>query len=221
MIGEASSEYLYHYTITAEKIKETIGDIPIIIILRNPEERAYSAYNNLVRDGRETEPFYNALLLEEKRIEENWDMMWHYKSVGLYYCQVKKYLEIFSRVQILFFEEFIKYTERELRGIFEFLGVDENVRVDTRVIYSPGGKPKNKLVECVANRDNRFFNFLRVAALKAIHRRLIEGIAAHVFVKKDMSNDARKLLVNFFATDIIKLESLLTKDLSDWKCKGT
>jgi len=107
MVGEASSEYLTDADFTAEKIRDVVGDVPIIIILRNPVQRAYSAYNNLRRDGRETETFGRALELEESRRSEGWDVMWAYKHVGLYCEQVRKYLDNFSRVKILIFEEFI------------------------------------------------------------------------------------------------------------------
>ena len=66
-IGDASSEYLYNYESVIPETLKKLGDIPIILMLRNPVDRSYSAYNNLVRDGRETLPFEQALEKEEER----------------------------------------------------------------------------------------------------------------------------------------------------------
>ncbi len=58
---EASSDYFYHFNETIKRIKNEIGDIPIIIALRNPKERSFSSYMNLVRDSREDLTFEQAL----------------------------------------------------------------------------------------------------------------------------------------------------------------
>ena len=60
-VGEASPDTMYFYKDTIPKIKETLGDIPIIIMLREPVERAFSAYMYLRRDSREKLSFREAL----------------------------------------------------------------------------------------------------------------------------------------------------------------
>ena len=52
-VGEASNDNLYHYERAIPYIKRFFGDIKIIIILRNPVDRAFSAYTYLLRDNRE------------------------------------------------------------------------------------------------------------------------------------------------------------------------
>ena len=49
-VGEASPDSLFFHKRTARLIKDTLGDIPIIIVLRNPAKRAFSAYMYLKRD---------------------------------------------------------------------------------------------------------------------------------------------------------------------------
>ena len=60
-MGEASPDTMYFYKDTVPKIKETLGDIPIIIMLRNPVERAFSVYMYLRRDSREKLSFLEKL----------------------------------------------------------------------------------------------------------------------------------------------------------------
>ena len=59
--GEASTSYFTHWQQVPERIKRTIPDARIIILLRDPVERAYSSYLMLVRQGYETLPFSEAV----------------------------------------------------------------------------------------------------------------------------------------------------------------
>ena len=74
-VGEASPDTLYFYDKTASLIKETLGDIPIIIMLRNPVKRAFSAFMYLKRDSREKLSFRDGLLAENRRLKDNWDFI--------------------------------------------------------------------------------------------------------------------------------------------------
>ncbi len=216
-VGDASSEYLYHHDVAAENIMEKLGDIAVIIILRNPIERAYSAYNNLVRDFREDQTFEKALDLEDERIQNNWDMMWHYKKVGLYYEQVKKYKEVFSKVKILIFEEFVQDANSKMKELFDFLGIKSDVKIDVSTRYSHSGKTKNALIHILSSRKNPFINNLRMYTLKCIPRKYLEWIGEKALVKETIMPDTRKMLCNYFQDDIKKLERLINIDLSHWK----
>lgn len=216
-IGDASSEYLYHYEVTADEILKILGDIPVLIILRNPIERAYSAYSNHVRDGREKEAFEKALRLENDRINSNWDMMWAYKGVGLYYKQVKRYLDVFSNVHIIIFEEFIEKTDEMLKEVFRFLGLEENISVDTSTNYSHSGNPKNKIVGWFTSRNNKYVYPVRKAIINTVPRSLLERVAKKMYNKSEIKEETRMYLRGFYREDIRQLEKLISKDLSHWK----
>lgn len=216
-VGDASSEYLYHFETSADKIKDTLGDIPIIIILRNPAERAYSAYNNLVRDGRETESFEGALKLEQKRKLENWDMMWAYKSVGMYTNQVKKYLETFSKIKVLIFEEFVKDPHEGLKEICRFLDVDDSFQFDVDTKYSHSGEAKNKFIAWTTSRNNPVFYPIRKTIFKIIPRKYLEKIAIRLYGKSELKPEYVKQLFLEYSEDIRELEKLLKTDLAIWK----
>ena len=68
-IGEASTEYLY-VPKTPERIKQLIPDVRLIMVLRDPAERAFSAFCYQVRDGCEKLTFEQALAAEETRMDE-------------------------------------------------------------------------------------------------------------------------------------------------------
>ncbi len=133
-IGEASASYLYD-TEAPKKIKALLNEVKIIIILRNPINRAYSQWGQIFYQlGYERLSFEEALRDEDTRIslgkfgEDSpfYYGFYHYFHAGLYYEQVKRYFDTFNRgwVQIHIFEEFIKDPGKTCKEIFSFLGVD-------------------------------------------------------------------------------------------------
>jgi hypothetical protein len=60
--GEASTSYFTHWQQVPERIKSNVSDARIIILLRDPVERAHSAWMMNLRHGRETLPFEDAVL---------------------------------------------------------------------------------------------------------------------------------------------------------------
>ena len=99
-IGEASTPYLYHHKHSIPKIKKLLGDIKIIIFLRNPVDRAYSAYKHFVKETGDTDSFEQFLGKEEERVRENWDILTFPKGLCFYYNQVKAFQDNFSRIRI-------------------------------------------------------------------------------------------------------------------------
>lgn len=215
-VGDASSEYLYHSEDSAARMYEVLGDVPIILILRNPVERAFSAYNNLIRDGRETKPFIEALKAEEQRIADNYDMMWHYKAVGMYAQHVTRYMETFSRIKVLIFEEFSQDPDSRVKEVFDFLGVRSEVEIDTSTRYSHSGKPKNALVSLLTSRNNVVSNTVRKAIMALVPRSILEKVGEKSLEKSDVPDEARTYLKNYYQKEITELSRILNKDLSIW-----
>ena len=98
-IGEASPIYL-HNDQAPGRIKHYISDVRLIAVLRDPVERAYSAYLHQVRDGREWLSFPEALRAEEERVADEWAPGWRYKLVGFYHRHLTRYYELFGEERI-------------------------------------------------------------------------------------------------------------------------
>src|SRR5690606_32883708 len=115
-----------------------------------PVKRAFSAYQHLVRDGRESLSFEEALKAEPDRIRDNWELIYHYRSVSKYYVPVKNFTENFSRVKVILSDQLEKNTEATLRDVFEFLEVDPTYKIDdTKTKYNVSGKPKSRWLHSV------------------------------------------------------------------------
>ena len=65
---EASGYYMFH-PCAAERMARHLPDVRILAMLRDPVERAYSAYKHELARGFETEPFERALELEDERLD--------------------------------------------------------------------------------------------------------------------------------------------------------
>lgn len=216
MIGEASPNYLYYHQKTAPFIKSILGDVPIIIILRNPVYRAYSAYSYLRRDSREKLTFREALQEEEFRLKQNWDFMWGYKSASMYSSSVETYHRMFTNVKVIFFEDFVSDPLNETSRICEFLGLDQLISLRATK-HNGSGEPSNIFARFILNRDNRISLLLREWLKSYVPRTILEKVGNASLSKVKISEDDFQYLINYFEDDIKKLEKYLNKDLSSWK----
>ena len=60
-IGEASTDTMFYHSFTINEIHKFVGDPKILIFLRNPVDRAFSAYTHLLRENREPHSFEEGL----------------------------------------------------------------------------------------------------------------------------------------------------------------
>jgi len=221
-IGEASVDNLYYHENAIKQIKKYLGNPKIIIILRNPISRAFSAYTHLVRDGRENLSFEEGLLAESKRMRENWEFMWFYKDVGLYYAQVKDYLENFSDVKIYLTDDLEERPLEMIKDIFRFLEVDDGFVPDISVKYNVSGVPKRRIYAKISKNLNTVGSFLEKRANYLFPKKGIkiigffEKIRAKEVQKPKMKRETREMLLEFYREDILKTQNIIGRDLSNW-----
>jgi len=117
-IGEITPSYLHRGNV-AERIFDTLGDIKLILCLRNPTERLYSRYWNAKGKFKE-----NKDLSFEEKIQTKEEFI----TEGFYYNHLEKYLRLFSKenILILFYEDLSNDPTNFLKSIYTFLEVDES-----------------------------------------------------------------------------------------------
>jgi hypothetical protein len=118
-----------------ERIKKDIPKIKLIILLRNPIDRAYSNYHLGVRLGSESLSFEDSIKKEIELLEKNNDFEndkiekflrpRSYIAKGLYYQQIKNWFDVFSKDQILILntENLSVNPHQTLKQIFNFLNL--------------------------------------------------------------------------------------------------
>lgn len=143
-LGEASALYLYSPEAPL-RLCEYVPEVKLIVILRHPVDRAYSAFLHLLRDKREPlSDFACALRAEGERVRRNWEHIWHYRGMGFYAAQLERYYRHFSREQIRVYPYDALQMEplAVIADIFHFLGVDETFQPDISVRYNEPGIPQ-------------------------------------------------------------------------------
>jgi len=112
-VGEASPSYVFH-PLAPQRVQEVVPEARLIVLVRNPVDRALSQYNHEVALGREPLPFEEALDAEEERLRGEQERMaadpryfsrewWShtYKARGRYAEQLERWLAVFPRGQLL------------------------------------------------------------------------------------------------------------------------
>src|SRR5262249_8178266 len=134
---------------TAERIARELPDVKLLALLRNPIQRAMSAYHHLVREGRVTRSFSRALAEEERYIANGYEPTWHFVRGGLYHEQLRRYFDVFDRRQLRvhIYDDFQARPTVVLRDVFEFLGIDPTVSIDTtRRVNETVSLPRNRVL---------------------------------------------------------------------------
>lgn len=135
--GEATPYYIFH-PLVPKRIFESAPTIKLIVLLRNPIDRAYSHYHHEVNIGAEKLSFEEALKAESNRLEGELDKIksdetyysfnhqnFSYLSRGIYHEQLLRWFNIFPKKNILILqsENFYSNTSNVVNEVFEFLSL--------------------------------------------------------------------------------------------------
>ncbi|MGB3514019.1 MAG: tetratricopeptide repeat protein, partial [Microcoleaceae cyanobacterium] len=135
--GEATPNYLEYYQ-SAKRIYNVFPDVKLLVIFRNPVDRAVSQYYHWVRIKREERSFEEAInselemLIKSPSLPQGDRNYWqkqpgNYIGRGVYIEFIKKWMEIFPREQFLILkgEDFYQKPTTSMKQIFDFLGLPE------------------------------------------------------------------------------------------------
>ena len=206
--GDISPDYLYFHQNAVPKIlNEMNAEVPIIIVLRNPIDRAYSHYLQHVRDRWENLSFENALNTEEERRAANWAWGWNYVDIGLYAEQVKAYTDSFERVLLLLFEEDI-VKGHATEKVLDFLNLDSLPKVPDNVHVNISGNPQNRWLHRVMTDKIiviKVKNVIKATPFYAASRRIYRKMLEANLKKEEMAPKTRQMLKEKFQDDVALL----------------
>ncbi len=133
-IGEKSTSYL-EFSFVAQRINAYYPDAKIIVILRNPVERAYSNYKFSCENGLESLSFVDALRAEKKRLSDCRFQIsvnpYAYVQRGHYIQYLLGYDKVFSesQIKIIIHEEFVS-NNAAILDLYSWLELDCNIMLD-------------------------------------------------------------------------------------------
>ena len=138
IVGEQTATYLFH-PLVPKRIHATMPNVKLIVILRNPVDRAYSNYQHQVKEGIEKRTFEDAIKSELKRIEIskkepeykinnddfNNHVIFSYLRHGIYVDFIKAWMEFFTKDQFLILPtyELDNNHVKFLKQVFNYLNV--------------------------------------------------------------------------------------------------
>lgn len=214
--GEASPSYLYS-SLAAREIHAYCPEARIIIILRQPAQRAYSHYLMDLKLGFTSESFSEALENDKRHTPKGWGANSLYRELGSYYAQVKRYLDIFpqEQVHIVLQEELIQKPSETLRQIFRFLGVNEHIQIHETGLRNESMVPSGWLASILLRSGS-----LRIKVRNLLKDSYLKKLLLRCMYKKPSRNaedeTTIRMLTGEYRTDIEKLSVLIKRDLSQW-----
>ncbi len=135
--GESSPYYMFH-PLAPERIARDLPEVRCIALIRDPVDRAYSAYAHERARGFETESFDQALALEPERLAGEAERMraepsyqsrhWRhnaYLARGQYIDQLERFAQLVGRDRLLVVDsdEFFTDPEPVMDEVWAFLGL--------------------------------------------------------------------------------------------------
>jgi hypothetical protein len=220
-VGDVSPVYLY-WPGTAARMKRHVPAMKVCVILRNPVDRAFSAFLHARREGQEPlESFREAITAESKRIDENWGLMWRYADMGFYSRGLREFFDVFTstNILVLLYEDLAADAADVCGRIAGFIGVHPGFSFDTRVSFNVSGIPRSR-------RWHRFIT--ESAAVKVLGRtarpivgeRRLRNVQASLLTRNLdrplLHPSDRRHLQMLFEDEIKELQDLTGRDLSSW-----
>jgi len=178
-IGESTPYYMFHPH-SLRRISNDIPDVKIIILLRNPVDRAYSHYGLEIRMKKEHLSFEDAIYEEPDRLKGELDKMinndkyysfshqqFSYLLRGIYISQMKNVFRYFKKNKILVIcsEDFFKDPHKTLKQVSKFLKISDDYQFPFKVYNKGNNSPMNentreRLSKYFKNYNKELYSFL-------------------------------------------------------------
>ncbi|HMT30084.1 MAG TPA: sulfotransferase domain-containing protein [Bacteroidia bacterium] len=205
-------------------------DVTIVLILRNPVERAYSAYNmeHTYNTDWMNKDFEGMLdIISKKQFED--PMYKLFIQMGLYNEYVEMVYRYFpkEKVKIYLFEEMKKDPLKICKELFEILGVDPHFIPDVSVIHNKSARAKNVLIARIIEKLRNNHNFIKKFAKNILPHETFTKIGYQLIEMNKSSKKkieplnpvVRAKFEDFFRPYNQKLADLTGMDLSIWEKK--
>ena len=215
IIGEASVRYLWSKT-AAENIHAKIPDAKIVMVLRDPVSRAFSAYLEVFMAGKLQYSFREyveaCLRYENRKISFWWPML----EEGLYYESVKRYLGRFpeENVRIFLYDDYRAEPASVMAEIFRFLRVDSRFTPDMSQRHNEPRMSRFNSIGRLLKKRGALSRAAKLVPSKL--KRPLRKLAVRRHDTVVMTPSDREFLLSYYRDDIEKLQQLLNRDLSAW-----
>jgi len=170
LLGDVTPIYMYWYD-APRRIWQYNPNMKIILLLRNPVDRAYSHWNMERARERESLSFWDAIRQENERCREALPAqhrVYSYVSRGFYPDQIRRLWTYFDRDQTLIMKSDVlrKAPQRTLDTVCDFLGIDRLTNVQPADVHS------TPYLEPIGDRERQYLQRIYEYSIKDLERLL-------------------------------------------------
>ncbi|MBU2669257.1 sulfotransferase domain-containing protein [Actinoplanes bogorensis] len=220
--GEATPFYL-HDLGAHERIKSLVPSARLVVLLRDPVDRAHSNWTHLWNAGLEPEAdFLTACRAEPARVAAGWAAFWHYTGLGKYGEQVRHLFEHFPREQVLLlrYKELKDQPAATLDRVCAFLGVRTGVltavpreNVNRHVVED---NDLNRVLRLLLRTGGTFGHRFPVPLRLAARGPLLTLLHRKHGTRPVTTPEERAALLPLFVDDIALLSQVTGESYEDW-----
>jgi hypothetical protein len=219
--GESTPFYLYSRD-AQRRIRSAIPGARLIIVLRDPVERAHSNWAHLWSAGLDPcGDFLQACEREDARAAAGWADFWRYTGLGKYGEQLDHLYSLFPRDQVLIFRyrSLIADPVSTLDEVCTFLGVATGKLAELpreNVTAHPHLSVRHRAVAAARRASSAATALLPGHLGSGLSDRLEAMLQQDAAPRRPLTWEQRSALLPTFEADIKLLERLTDMDFSGW-----
>ena len=228
--GIADVRSLFMANISAENIYKHNPDAKIIVLLRDPIDRAISSFKFSIRNQLEDVMDLKTVFINEKdRIKElsKVDQLSRtYFEVSKYSDQLPYFVNLFkANIHYIIFDDLIEDPIGQTKSTLEFLGINDSSILKEEVFdkkFNVGGSVRNKSIARLFNRKNLLKELYKYLPLPL--RMKIRNSVLNPLLKRNYTNEQMKIeipksteleLRQLFTSEVEKLEVITKLNLKE------
>ena len=221
LCGESTPFYLYD-RLAHRRIRTLVPDAKLIVVLRDPVERAHSNWAHLRSAGLEPiGDFVSACAAEERRVAAGWAPFWHYLRLSRYGEQLDHLYTVFPReqVHILRYRLLVNEPGRALDSICAFLGVPGGIIREVpreNVTIQPSRSLAHQAASQAMRAASAVGQFLPRGAAAALTAPLERVLQQDHRQRQPLTWEERQAVLPWLENDNRLLEKVTERDFSDW-----
>ncbi len=219
--GESTPFYLYDRE-AQRRIKALIPDAKLIIVLRDPIERAHSNWAHLWSAGLDPiGDFIQACDREPARAAAGWADFWRYLDLGKYGQQLAHLYSLFPRENVLVFRyrSLVAEPATSLDLVCHFLGVRTGLLSELpreNVTAHPSPSARYRAIAAARRASATVSSLLPGHVGAGFNDRLEHLLQQGAAPRQPLTWEQRNTLIPVFEADIRLLETVTGENFSDW-----
>jgi Sulfotransferase family len=219
--GESTPFYLYDRAAQA-RIHADVPQARLLVVLRDPVDRAYSNWMHLRSDGLEPiEDFAAAWAAEDERVARGWAPFWHYRRLGFYGEQLRDLIDLFGadQVHVLRYRDLVVDPVEALDAVCAFLGVEGGLLTGARKANSHpyvAPSPRARRLSRVIRAGAAAGSFLPPRVWRQASRPLLASLQREGARRPVLDPALRLELVQTYREDNALLGELTGRSFADW-----